>query len=353
MTSPTKTWTSIAILALTGALAGCNLHGKPTVERKARPAGAAGPAATEAAEPDTVVSPGIVEPWGAQVDLSAQESGWIADILVHEGDVVRRGQLLAMLDDTAQRRAVELAKADVAEADAALTKTDRGATHEELEQARADRDAAAARAAFARAAAARVARLHDDGVVSDDEGDRAAADARAQAAVAERAAARLAEIERGPRIEDRNAAAARALAARARLRVAEASLDRRRITAASDATVLLSRLHAGEFYNAGAGPLFVLGDMTRLQVRLEVDEIDATVPTPGEPCTIYSDSGVRLANGTVVRLAPKMGRRALPLESPTARADIRVREVFVEVASTPRLLPNQRVWGHTHRGARS
>jgi multidrug resistance efflux pump len=353
MNSPTKAWRSIAALALSAALAGCNLHGKPTVERKTRPIGAARPVAAEAAEADTVVSPGIVEPWGAQVDLSAQESGWIADILVHEGEAVRRGQLLATLDDVVQRRAVELAKADLAEADAALAKIERGATREELEQARADHDAAAARDAFAGAAAARIARLHDDGVVSDDERDRASAEARAQAASAARAAARLAEIERGPRIEDRNAAAARLLAARARLRVAEASLDRRRIIAASDATVLLSRLHAGEFYNAGAGPLVVLGDITRLQVRLEVDEIDAAAPAPGEPCTIYSDSGVRLANGTVVRLAPKMGRRALPLESPTARADIRVREVFVEVPATSRLLPNQRVWGHTHRGGRS
>lgn len=353
MKSTTTFQTSVAVLTLTAALAGCNLHGKPAVERKARPIGGARSAATEAPEPDTVVSPGIVEPWGAQVDLSAQESGWIAAILVQEGDVVARGQLLATLDDDTQRRAVDVAKADVAEAQAALAKITRGATREEIDQARADRDGAEARDRFTRAAAVRMAHLNDVGAVSDDDRDRALADASVQAAIVERTSARLAEIERGPRVEDRNAAAARLVAARARLHVAEASLDRRRITAPGDATVLLSRLHAGEFYNAGTGPLFVLGDMTRLQVRLEVDEIDAAVPVPGESCTIYSDSGVRLAKGTVVRLAPKMGRRALPLESPTARADVRVREVFIEVPSTSQLLPNQRVWGHTSRGGRS
>src|SRR5262249_14359072 len=106
------TWRPLAVFALTVALSACgNLHGRPTVERKARPITASRPTATEAMEPDTVVSPGIVEPWGAQVDLSAQESGWIAQIHVKEGDVVQSGQLLATLEDTAQRRGVELAKA--------------------------------------------------------------------------------------------------------------------------------------------------------------------------------------------------------------------------------------------------
>jgi multidrug resistance efflux pump len=346
------TYKALAPLALIVGLAECgNLHGRPAIERQARPVAPERPVATETIDADTVVSPGIVEPWDAQVELSAQESGWIAQLLVKEGDVVHPGQLLATLDAATQRHNVELARADRAEADAALARIDRGATLEELQQAQADDDAAAARDALARAAAMRMKRLHDDGIVSDDELDRATADARVQAAIADRASARLAETKRGARVEDRRAASARLRAASARLQVAESSLSRRRVVAANAGTVLLSRLHVGEFYNAGQGPLFVLGDMTRLQIRLEVDEIDARLPAPGAPCTVYSDAGVRLAEGTVVRLAPKMGRRALPLESPTARADVRVREVFVEVPPTSPLIPNQRVWGHMSRRA--
>jgi HlyD family secretion protein len=344
---------SIVIVVLTIALAGCgNLHGRPTIERKARSVAPHQSAATEAIDPDTIVSPGIVEPWDAQVDLSAQEAGWIASILVKEGEVVEKGQVLATLDDATQRHTVEQAKADLAEAEAVLAKMEHGTTLEELQQAQAEYDAAAARDEFARAAAARMKRLHGDGVVSDDELDRVTADARAQSANVERTSARLVELKRGVRVEDRQAGGARVLAARARLRVAEASLSRRRVVTGTAGTVLLSRLHVGEFYTPGAGPLFVVGDMTRLQIRLEVDEIDAVVPAPGAVCAIYSDAGVRLAEGTIVRLAPKMGRRALPLESPTARADVRVREVFVQVLLTSTLIPNQRVWGHIARAAR-
>ena len=339
----------IAALALTITAAGCIQHGRPAIERNAPTTAAALPAAAGAVDPEIVVSPGIVEPWDAQVDLSAQESGWIAQILVKEGDVVRKGQLLALLDDTAQRHNIELAQADLAEAEALLARIERGATLEELQQAQADYDAVAARDDFARAASERMKRLHDKGVLSDNELDRTAAEARAQSALAGRASERLIELKRGARAEDRQAAAARLQATRARLQVAQAGLDRRRVVAANAGTVLLSRFHAGEFYTAGAGPLFVLGDMTRLQIRLEVDEIDATVPALGADCAIYSDGGIRLAEGIVIRLAPKMGRRALPLESPTARADVRVREVFVEVPRTSGLIPNQRVWGHMPR----
>lgn len=292
-------WTSLVTIALGASLFGCGLHGKPKVKRTSREASAApattmtarGPAGTE------VVAPGIVEPWGGQVDLSTQEPGWIAQVLVKEGDVVQAGQLLAMLEDGAQRHAVALARAELAEA--------------------------TARADFARAAAARISRLHIDGAVPDNEADRATADALGRVAAAE--------------------------GAQARLRLALAGLERRRILAPRPGTVLLSRFHPGEFYGAGAGPLFVLGDMSRLQVRLEVDEIDAHDVQGGAPSTLYSDGGVRLAEGTIVRLAPKMGRRALPLESPTARADVRIREVFVEIPATAPVVPGQRVWGHSPR----
>jgi multidrug resistance efflux pump len=307
-----------------------------------------------AAEPvrtDVVVAPGIVEPWDQQVDLSAQQSGWIAQILVKEGERVREGQVVAILDDSTQRHKVELARADLAEAEATLAKFEHGTTLEELQQARAERDEATARAQLARSVANRTEQLHRDGIVPDVELDRALADARAQTANSDRATARFQELKRGPRLEDQEAAAARVLAARAQVQVARADLTNRQVVATRAGSILLSRFHAGEFYNAGTGPLFVLGDMDRLQVRLEVDEIDSAVPVAGAPCSIHSDDGTQLTQGVVVRVAPKMGRRGLPLESPTSRLDIRVREVFVEVPTSSHLLPNQRVWGHILRNA--
>lgn len=356
-----RTW--LAAVALAAAASGCGLHGKPQVERRAAGNGAAGagatsklPAPSTPAGPgqaglDTVVAPGIVEPWGGQVALSARESGWIARIAVKEGERVEAGQLLATLDDPAQRRAVELAAAELTVAAAELSRLDAGATPEERRQAQAELDGAAARSELARSAAARAARLHQQGAISDAEVERDSAEARAQGALADRSEARLQEVRLGARTEDRSAARGRVAAARARLGLAEAGLDRRRVFAPSAGTVLLSRFHAGEFYDVGAGPLFLLGDLDRLQVRLEVDEIDAIEVGPGAPCMLRSDGGVPLAEGTVDRVAPRMGRRGLAIESPTSRSDVRVREVFVQVGALGTLVPGQRVWGHTPRAS--
>ena len=351
----------VVALTVTSAGSGCGLHGKPSVERKVGPGGTVsagvapprpGPApSTGQAGPGTVVAPGIVEPWGGPIALSAREPGWIASLAVKEGERVEAGQLLATLDDSAQRRAVELAIADLGVAAAELARLDAGATAEERRQAQADLEGAGARSELARATAARTGLLHQQGAVSDAEAERDAAEARAQAALAERAEARLAAVRVGARVEDRSAARGRVAAARARLGLAEAALDRRRVHAPAAGTVLLSRFHAGEFYDVAAGPLFQLGELGRLQVRLEVDEIDAFEVDRGASCALRSDGGAPLAEGRVDRVAPRMGRRGLVIEGPTSRADVRVREVFVEVTRPGALVPGQRVWAHLSRGA--
>jgi multidrug resistance efflux pump len=361
MRAARRIWPLTVLLAAGSASVACDLHGKPAVERSER---APSPGAARDGRPppepaharagaDAVVAPGVVEPWGDAIALAAQEPGWIVRVLAAEGQRVEAGQTLAQLEDSAQRHAVALARAELDEAAAALAKLERGATAEELREARAQRSAAAVRAKLARTEADRAARIREAGAAPEADADRAEADARAAAALAEVAEARVQAMERGARVEDRESGRARHAAARARLELAEAALRRRAVVAPGPATVLLSRFHAGELFEPSRGPLFVLGDVSRLQVRLEVDEIDASALQVGAACALHSDGGEVLGRGVVVRLAPRMGRRSLPTESPTDRTDVRVREVFVEVGASPALLPGQRVWGHAARTTRT
>jgi multidrug efflux pump subunit AcrA (membrane-fusion protein) len=338
--------TSLRWLALGCALwsGGCGLHEKRKVERKASIPPPASSAHAEAARPGEVVAPGIVEPWEGEVLLSAPEPGRVARILVDEGQRVAEGELLAELDDAPQLAAVALAKAELAEAAAGLDKALRGPTSDERRQARAEARSTEARAELARREAQRAERLGRGDALSAADVERASSEAEIQAAVAQASAARLGGVERGARAEDRLIARQRQAAAEARLELAEANLARRRVAAPAAATVLLSRYHAGEFVS-GQAPLFVLGDTSRLRVRLEVDEIDATRVAEGAKCVITGDDGAPLGAGRVLRLAQRMGRRALATEAPTARADVRVREVFVEVRASEVLLPGRRVWG--------
>jgi multidrug resistance efflux pump len=325
-------------------LAGCGLHGRSNVERKHVQSSA--PFAPELATPERVVAPGVVEAWGGEVALAPREPGWIAEIRVEEGEHVTSGQTVAVLDDELQLAAVHTAEADFADAEAMLAKTLRGATAEERRQAQADVLANDARAALARSNARRMNGLGEKDAVAAAEVERAFAESDTQVALADSAAARLHAIERGARAEDRTSARARLAAAQAKLEFARANLARRRVLSPKEGTVLTSRFHAGEFFEPGSGALFIVGDVSRLRIRLEVDEIDSSRLEPGASCAIYGDDNTYITDGTLYQLAPKMGRRGLPIEAPTARADVRVREVYVEVAPTSKLIPGQRVWGH-------
>jgi multidrug resistance efflux pump len=278
------------------------------------------------------------------VRVAAKEAGWIAEIRVGEGQRVAAGEVLARLDDAEQAAGVALATAEVAEAEVLLQRAQRGATAEEVSQARADKDAAAARAERSRSDAARVSRLMEEGLVSQAEGERAMREAEAEAAAAASLDARYAAVVRGTRSEDRSAAARRLEAARARLQSARAALARRVVASPIDGTVLWSRYRAGEFYAAGAQALFVVGDVSRLQVRVDVDEIDAQRVAVDGGATIRIEGSAERMPGRVVSLSPKMGRKNLVVETPTARNDVRIREVLVETAAAPRLLPGERVW---------
>jgi HlyD family secretion protein len=326
-----------ALMALSLSTA-CHHQGPASaVPRASRPA-TAEPLSTE------VVAPGVVEPWGEEVRVAAKEAGWIAEIRVREGQRVEAGDTLARLDDAAQAAGVALATADVAELEALLQRARQGSTAEELAQARAERDAAAARAERARADAERSSRLMGEGLVARADGERAGKDAEAESAGAASLAARYAAVVRGTRPEDLAAAARRLEAAQARLQAAQAALRRRVVAAPVAGTVLWSRYRVGELYAAGSPALFVLGDVSRLQVRVDVDEIDAQRVAVDAPATIRIEGSLEPAPGRVVWLSPRMGRRNLLVETPTARNDVRIREVLVETPAGQRLLPGARVW---------
>jgi len=86
-----------------------------------------------------------------QVDLPFNGNERIAQVLVQEGDSVRRGQVLARLDTSRLAPQVAKAEADVATQQQVVDRLHHGNRPEEIEQARANVDAARADAVNARA----------------------------------------------------------------------------------------------------------------------------------------------------------------------------------------------------------
>ncbi len=109
--------TAMALLSF----AGCDEH--PAVQASAAPAADSSVPTTPVAPPSTSSSP-TLEPKTftttgplvaeQQADIAVERDGCVAQVGVQIGDRVRRGQLLAQLDDRALRAAVDSQKAKVA-----------------------------------------------------------------------------------------------------------------------------------------------------------------------------------------------------------------------------------------------
>jgi multidrug efflux system membrane fusion protein len=164
------------LTALVLAGAGC----KPGAAKEAGPpGGAAKPAApvriaavTERAMPVQVPAPGAVQPIHS-VQVRAQVSGVMTDVLFNEGDVVTPGQLLFVIDKRPYEVALRQAKANLAKAQAML------------QQAKATVSRDKAQALNANAILEREQQLLGKGMTSQEKFDQAKANAdAAQAAVA-------------------------------------------------------------------------------------------------------------------------------------------------------------------------
>jgi len=341
MTSRNWSWLTVAIA---GAVISIGCHGREAVERHS--------AQTQERHPvdaASVAAPGVVEPWGGEVRLASLESGVLASLAAAEGQLVKKGELLARLEDSTQRHAVDLAEAEVRAASAELD----GASSrpEEIRVAEADLAAATARLARQDRETERTALLGKSGAVAAAEVEQASSSLQLDEAAERSARARLDLARRGARPSVRKVAAARLQAAEARLASARALLERREVRSTIDAIVIWSRNHVGEFYSQTQGPLLVLGDLERLQVRLEVDDVDAAALEPNVRCTLRDDNGAPIGEGALTRIAIEYGSRSLGSERPTDRTDSRIREAFLETSPSATLSPGRRVWGYCPRRA--
>jgi len=159
-----------------------------------------------------------------QVELAFNSAGRIEQVLVHEGDRVEKGQLLAVLDSRRLQRAVQFAEAQVAAQRQVVARLHAGSRPEEISKARADAETARVDARNAARTAERMKELATQHYIPQQQADdaRAAADAAQARLKSVEEALRLVEI--GPRQEDIAAAEATLAGSRAALALAQRDL---------------------------------------------------------------------------------------------------------------------------------
>lgn len=241
--------------------------------------------------PITVPAAGKIEAVAdAVLTVSTRASGRIASSSIREGQVVKKGELLARFETAPLDLAVANATAALAEASNKLAEFDRGGREQREAELAAARQKAEADVKVAEARAERQRELAKDGLVAPAvllEAEQALADSERTAELARRAV--TAWSTSGAELERASLVAANA-AANAALTDATAVLAAARVEALEDATVVEWKAGVGDSFESGAA----LGRLTIANgrsVRFELPAADARKLALGALATFHGVGG--------------------------------------------------------------
>ena len=234
-----------------------------------------------------------------QVDVSAQVTGLVTELVAKEGDQVSVGQVLARLDDQELQARVRQAGFAAEEARSAIA-----VSQVQVNQAQNH--------------LGRTQKLFGDGVVPRAEFD----DARNQADL------------RAAQLRTAIAAHRQALAT---LDYVRTQLNNTVVRSPMAGLVITKHHERGTVVQPGE-PLYTIADSARPIVRAEVDESDAGKILLGMPVVITSDAfpGLKMTS-TIQKIAWRVGRKHIRSDNPAEINDVKVLEAEIPLEFDPRL----------------
>jgi HlyD family secretion protein len=237
-------------------------------------------------EDGLIAAPGRVEAISEELRVSSELSGRLHRVLVEEGDRVRKGQVLAQIENEDYIARVANAQAALAERKADLQRTINGARSQER-----------------------------------------------------RAAQEFSLVDADAREEDRRKAEAAVGAAEAQLAEARAYLEKTYIRTPLDGVVLRKLRHTGESVSTQFdSPVVTLADDSTLRVRLDVDEVDVARLWVGQPAFVTAEAyGNQRFTGHIIRVGRILGKKNVRTDEPSERVDTKILETLVQLDPGQRL----------------
>lgn len=248
---------------------------------------------------------GRIDIEGGVVRLAARRDGIVEQVMVEEGDLVRAGQAIALLDSQQPRLGVELARAE-------LSLTQRNVSTIRLKLTSAEREER------------RLAPLADERIAARQEFDR----------IHDEVVILKSEI---------GAAEAAVDVARSKLRSAESEVEQRIVRAPLDGQIVRRQARPGDGVSTlNVTPLFLFAPNAERIVRAELEERFLAQVLPGQSAEVVleADEATKF-EANVLRLGKVVGART-PSDDPSERADIRVVECVLSIDAR-NLLIGQRV----------
>ena len=185
------------------------------------------------------------------VSFAPKVTGRILKIYVEEGQTVKAGDTLAMLDVPEVSAKIAQAKGATAAAAAQAQMAKNGATADQLRQLRAKQKGLAEQYQYAQKSFRRAQNMYKDSLLSPQNYDEAFAKLQAAKAQYEAANAELRDVEIGTRLEKIEMAIGQENQARGVLQEANVAYSERYIIATNDMEIETISLNVGELATAG------------------------------------------------------------------------------------------------------
>lgn len=292
-------------------------------------------ACVQAEEQDTrwIQGIGYVEPASEVRRLAFKHPGILGEYRVQIGQQVKAGEVIAAQRNLEEQTAVSVAESQLTAAKADWEKVLAGVNPYEIEAKRNAQHYAALDAEYAKRKVERIERLQTSKFASEDELDLTATLAKAKQADSQRLIAETRYLKNFVREVDKQAAQARVDVAQAQTEAAKQRLAETLLTAPIDGTVLEFILRVGEStYAAGSPePVLLLGDLSQLRVRAEIDENYALMLKQGQKALLFGRGlGDKEIPAHVKLVKNIMGKKTVFAKTATERKDIDVIQAFIE-----------------------
>jgi len=269
----------------------------------------------------------------------------LKSIRVEEGDSVKKGQVIAELDNSDYAARVAEAKAELHVREAELERLVNGSRTQERKEALAATKEAEAVMKNARAEMDRRDRLFQTGDISRSDAEQTEREYAVAKARYDQATEHFALVDAGPREDEKARAEAAIELGKAQVAEAEARLQKTIIRSPVTGIVLRRNRRAGESVSEGPDtPVVTVADNSVIRVRVDVDETDVGRVQAGQRAYVTADAyGDKRFWGHVVRVGKLLGRKNVHTDEPTEKIDTKILETLVELDGHPEIPDGLRV----------
>lgn len=223
------------------------------------------------------------------VQASFRIPGWVRERSVSEGELVKAGEVVAVLDSEELVQEVSQRKAEVKSTEAVLEELESGSRPEEIAEGEAVVSRAKSNLDRLRVDHKRQKELHEKDIISTREYEAVKSDYEAAQAQYREATEQLTLLRKGPRQEKIDRAHADLERAGEAFAVAQTRLSYATIFSPISGIVLSENVEPGEYVSPGT-PVVTIGDLENAWLRAYINETDLGRVKVGQKVHVTTDT---------------------------------------------------------------